>query len=160
VANEDGIFYTVELLNQMNYYADMDVIEYLGHVFDVQKSLDNIIYEISDVLDTVVAVVTSLDNNLISLEQKRVDCDESKELSDKNFALALKDFDSKSMEINLNKSLEYEICAGDARIYYNAQSKILEQIEFYYEILEQKYTYFSSNRLDIIENYPEILYSL
>jgi hypothetical protein len=26
--------------------------------------------------------------------------------------------------------------------------------------LEQKYTYFSSNRLDIIENYPEILYSL
>ncbi len=160
VVSEDGIFYTVDLLNQMKYYSDLDIIEYLRYAFDLQKSLDTVIFEISDILDDAMSVMVSLEGNLNLLEQKRLDCDASKEISDKNFGLALKDLDSKNMESNFKKSLEYEKCAGDARIYYNVQEKIWKQIEFYYEFLDQKYTYFHGNREEIINNYPEILYNL
>ncbi len=159
-SSEDGIFYMVELLNKTKYYSDLDIIKYLWYTFDVEKSLNNILYEIWDVLDEAMVVMTSIENNLVSLEQKRLSCDESKDISDKNFSLALKDLDSKNMELNLNKSLEYERCAGDSRIYYNAQYKILEDIEFYYEFLQNKYTYFLGNKLDIVNNYPEIYYDL
>jgi len=111
-------------------------------------------------LDEADIVISSIKNNLVSLEQDRLSCDELKDVSDKNFSLALKDLDSKNMELNLNKSLEYERCSGDSRIYYNVQNKILEDIEFYYEFLKNKYTYFLRNKLDIIKNYPEIYYDL
>ncbi|OQY40709.1 MAG: hypothetical protein B6229_01075 [Spirochaetaceae bacterium 4572_7] len=64
------------------------------------------------------------------------------------------------MELNLDKSLEFANCALDARIYFNAQDKILDQLDFYYEVLEKKYSYFHGNRADIISHYPEILYNL
>ncbi|HKL44082.1 MAG TPA: hypothetical protein VJ892_02260 [Candidatus Absconditabacterales bacterium] len=159
-ASEDGIFYMVELLNKIKYYSDLDIIDYLGYTFDIKKSLNNLLYEIGDVLDEADIVISSIKNNLVSLEQDRLSCDELKDVSDKNFSLALKDLDSKNMELNLNKSLEYERCSGDSRIYYNVQNKILEDIEFYYEFLKNKYTYFLRNKLDIIKNYPEIYYDL
>lgn len=159
-ASEDWIFYTVGLLSKMKYYSDLDIIEYLWYTFDVEKSLDNVLYEIDDVLNEADSALVALEKNLVSLEQERLSCDESKDVADKNFSLALKDLDSKNMELALDKSLEYEKCAGDARIYYNVQDKIFEQIEFYYEFLDNKYAYFLGNRWDIITNYPEIYYDL
>jgi hypothetical protein len=94
------------------------------------------------------------------LKDKKTSCDSLKEISDKNFSLALKDLDSKSMEISLNRSIENQKCSSDARIYYNVQDKILKEIEFYYEILDYKYNYFYGNRFDIIKNYPNIVYNL
>ncbi len=160
VADEKWIFYVVDLLNQMKYYSDLNIIDYLWYSFDIRNSLDALIFEMSDILDKSMTAKIELWNNLISLIQEKEDCDLSKKLSDKNFALALKDFDSKNMEINLNKSLEYEECAWEARIYYNVQDKILNKLEFYFEILDNKYTYYRRNRAEIIQYYPEISYEL
>jgi hypothetical protein len=66
-----------------------------------------------------------INNNLMLLKAKKTDCDSLKEISDKNFVLALKDLDIQNMEINLNKSLDYANCSSYNRINYNAQDKIL-----------------------------------
>jgi hypothetical protein len=126
----------------------------------VEKTLDSALFDISEILDKSLSAKVELEKNLILLEQERLACDENKEVTDKNFSLALKDLDSNGMELNLNKSLDSAKCALDARIYYNAQDKILESLEFYYEVLEKKYSYFYGNRADIIAHYPEILYNL
>jgi hypothetical protein len=126
----------------------------------VERSLDSVLFDISDILDKSLSARIELEENLTDLEQERVDCDEKKEITDKNFSLALKDLNSKDMELNLDKSLDSAKCALDARIYYNAQEKILDHLEFYYEVLEKKYSYFYGNRADIIIHYPEILYNL
>ncbi len=160
VADEEWIFYVVDLLNQMKYYAGLDIIDYLWYSFDVEKSLDSVLFDISDMLQKSLSARVELEKNLTVLEQNRLACDEDKEVTDKNFSMALKDLDSKWMELNLDKSLEFANCALDARIYFNAQDKILDQLDFYYEVLEKKYSYFHGNRADIISHYPEILYNL
>ena len=124
----------------------LDIIEYLSYSFDIEKSLSSILFEISDVLDRSSSVRTELKNQLENLEQNKLDCDGSKEASDKNFTLALKDLDSKNMEINLKKSMAYEECSTNARINYNVQTKIIKLLDFYYEVLEKKYSYFRGNR--------------
>ncbi len=159
-ADDKSIFFVVWLLNDMKHYADMDIIEYLWYSFDIRKTLDSLLNDINDILNQSNASITYLKNNLLSLKTKKTECDSLKDVSDKNFYLALKDLDSKSMELNLIKSLDYDKCSSDSRIYYNVQDKMLEELNFYYKILDHKYNYFYWNRFSIIENYPKILYEL
>ena len=56
------------------------------------------------------------------------------------------------MEQYLQQSLEYDKCASESRIRYNAYNKIIEQLQYYYEILQMKYSYFLENKYDIISN--------
>lgn len=158
--DDKSIFLVVWLLSEMKKYADMDIIEYLWYAFDIRKSFDNLLYEMWDVLDRASISVSYIKKILLSLKNKKTECDSMKELVDKNFSLALRDVDGKNMELNLNKSLEYDKCSSDSRIYYNVQNKILEELDFYYKILEHKYNYFYGNRFSIVENYPNILYNL
>jgi len=158
--DDKSIFFVIWLLNEMKTYADLDIIEYLWYTFDIWKSLDSLLFNIDDILNQTSIAIAGIENMLFSLEQRKIECDWLKEITDKNFSLALKDFDSKSMEINLNKSIEHQKCASDSRIYYNVNMKILEDLDFYFEILKNKYNYFYSNKFNIIENYPNILYNL
>ena len=64
--------------------------------------------------------------------------------------MALKDFDSVNMEKYLLNSIESEKCSVDARINYNAYSKMQTQIKYYYDILQKKYNYFYTYKYDII----------
>jgi hypothetical protein len=159
-ASDKTIFFSVWLLNEMKYYSDLDVIKYLWSSFDIEKSLNWLLYDINDVANQWSVAISQLKKSLLFLKDKKTNCDSLKEISDKDFSLALKDLDSKSMEISLNKSIENQKCSSDARIYYNVQDKILKEIEFYYEILDYKYNYFYGNRFDIIKNYPNIVYNL
>lgn len=160
MSSDEQIFYGMDLLNDMKYYADLDIISSLAYSFDLQYSLDQLLLSMSDLLNNAGFAKTELENNMIKLKQDKLDCDERKEISDKNFTLALRDFDSQNMKKYLDDSLEYDLCAGESRIYYNVENKIYQQVDFYYEILKNKYTYYSSNRDDIIFNYPKILYNL
>jgi hypothetical protein len=119
------MFFAVGLINELKYYSNMDVIEYLARSFDIQKTLDSLLSDISILLDQSKAVMNYIENNLLLLKTQKTDCDELKDISDKNFSLALKDLDMKNMDINLRKSLDYDKCSSDNRINYNALNKIL-----------------------------------
>lgn len=160
VSGDEQIFYGINLLNDMKYYVDLDIIPSLEYSFDLQYSLDQLLLNMSNLINHVNFAKTDLENNMVKLKQDKLDCDEKKEISDKNFTLALRDFDSQNMKKYLDDSLEYDWCAGESRIYYNVENKIYQQINFYYEILKNKYTYYSRNRDDIIFNYQNILYNL
>lgn len=160
VSGEKSIFDVVDLLSKMKYFSDLNIITFLSYTFDVQYSLDSLLFELSEILDKSENIRIEIEDNMINLNQNKENCDELKKLVDKNFSLALEDLDSKNMEINFNKSLDHEKCIWESRIYYNAQDKLLRKVDFYYEILKSKYTYFNNNRDDIIFNYPQILYNL
>ncbi|MCK9466843.1 MAG: hypothetical protein M0P94_00795 [Candidatus Absconditabacterales bacterium] len=159
-SSDNPIFFAVELISELKYYSNMDIIDYLGHSFDIQKTLDNLLSDISILLTQSESAKHYIKNNLLLLKTNKTDCDGLKEISDKNFSISLKELDIKNMDINLNKSLEYAKCSSDNRINYNAQDKILGELDFYYTILQHKYDYFSRQRSAIIENYPQILYQL
>lgn len=158
--DKDSVFFAIGLLNDMKHYADMNIIEYLWYSFDIKKTFDNLLYDISDLLNQATASMDYIKKTLLSLQIKKTECDSFKDISDKNFYLAFKDFDTKNMQVNLDESLNHDRCSSESRIYYNIQDKILKELDFYYEILNQKYTYFYSNRFSIIENYQKILYEL
>ena len=83
--------------------------------------------------------------------QNKSKCDSSKENMDKNFSLALKDFDAAKMEKYLWTSIENEKCSVEARILYNAYDKMGSQVKYYYNILQNKYDYFFGNKYDIVQ---------
>lgn len=155
-----SMFFSISVLSQMKYYSNLDVLDYLWFVFDIRKSFDSLLYEMSAVLEKSEVLISNIKNNLLFLKTKKEDCDLQKTIVDKNFSLALKDLDIKNMEINLNKSLEYDNCSSESRLLYNAQNKILDEFDYYYTILEYKYNYYYSNKFEIVENYPNILYNL
>ncbi len=157
---DNPMFFAVGLINELKYYSNMDVIEYLARSFDIQKTLDSLLSDISILLDQSKAVMNYIENNLLLLKTQKTDCDELKDISDKNFSLALKDLDMKNMDINLRKSLDYDKCSSDNRINYNALNKILWELDFYRTILAHKYDYFYRQRSVIVENYQQILYQL
>ncbi len=158
--SDKQMFFAVGLINDLKYYSNLDIIEYLWHSFDVQRTLDFLLWNIFEVLTQSEFTMHYINNNLMLLKAKKTDCDSLKDISDKNFVLALKDLDIQNMEINLNKSLDYANCSSYNRINYNAQDKILWELDFYRTVLKHKYDYFYRQKSAIIENYPQILYQL
>jgi len=158
--SDKQMFFAVGLINDLKYYSNLDIIEYLWHSFDVQRTLDFLLWNIFEVLTQSEFTMHYINNNLMLLKAKKTDCDSLKDISDKNFVLALKDLDIQNMEINLNRSLDYANCSSYNRINYNAQDKILWELDFYRTVLKHKYDYFYRQKSAIIENYPQILYQL
>ena len=139
------------LLQNMKYYADVDVIQYLKKSINPESSLNNILNKIWNVLNTANAFLTYLDNLKTEQVQNKSRCDSMKEIVDKNFSLALKDFDAAKMEKYLFTSIENEKCSVESRIMYNAYDKMWSQVKYYYNVLQNKYDYFFSNKYDIVQ---------
>lgn len=139
------------LVQNMKYYADVDVVSYLKQSISPESSLDSYLKKIWTLLNTANSFLVYLDNSKENLVQNKENCDTAKAVSDKNFGLALKDFDSASMEKNLQVSLEKEKCSVESRIFYNAYVKMESQIIYYYNVLQNKYDYFYTNKYDIVQ---------
>jgi hypothetical protein len=142
----------VNLLREVSQYADFDVLSYIKSSIDVDHSLQYVLDRLFQLIGTTDTAVTSLDRNMSVLSQQKKDCDSSKTLSDKNYVLALKDYNSSNMEKYLSMSIEYEYCSSDARINYNAYNKVKEQLVYYRDILKMKYDYFLEHKYDIVQN--------
>ncbi len=148
----DGIVLSFASLAQnMKYYADVDVLQYIKKSMYPQSSLDDFLTKTNSILNTSNIFMIHLDNEKKNLIQKKDNCDSLKKQWDKSFSLALKDFDSANMEKYLSISIENEKCSVESRINYNAYEKMHSQIKYYYDILQNKYDYFSRNKYDILE---------
>ncbi len=158
--NSDVLFQSIDLIDRMREYYDLDILDFLVKSLDIEESIDFILFELSDILNKALDQKAKLKTDLVELEQEKILCDELKKVSDENFTLSFHDLDVKSMQYNLDKSLQHEECAWVARIYFNVKTKILQQLELYYNVLEKKYTYFTLHRENIIEKYPSILYEM
>ena len=109
---DDGIIYSYSsLLQNIKNYVDIDVLLYLKKTIYPESSLNSFLSKSEMLLNTANAFMVHLDNLKTDLAQKKSNCDSVKEISDKNFALALKDFDSISMDKYLTSSLENEQCS-------------------------------------------------
>lgn len=56
----------------MKHYSDMDVIEYLWHSFDIQKTLDYLLSDMSQVLAQSDSAIHYIERNLLSLKTKKI----------------------------------------------------------------------------------------
>lgn len=158
-ANLTFEYYTT-LLSAMKQMTDFDVVAYLWKSIDIESSLMYVLDNYSKLLSKSQAVQNTLALQLERLVQTKEECNSSKDLSDKSFSLALKDYNPKEMERYLNLSLNYDRCSSESRIYYNVYKKILSQIEYFHGILEVRNTYFNENKYEILENYPNVLYKI
>ena len=153
VSNDEIISSYATLLQNMKFYADMDILKYLKWSINPQKSLDRILNKMYNLLNTSNNFMVYLDSKKLSFVQAKDSCDATKSLVDKNFALALKDADWLNMEKYLSVSIDSEKCSVESRINYNAYDKINSQVRYYYNILAKKYDYFFSNKYDIIQSF-------
>lgn len=154
--NEKNMDYLIDLLKNMKYFANMDVIEYLSHTFNVEKSLNYLLFDMDELIYAASLSISELDNLFVSLEQKKEECDLFKKDSDKNYSLSFEDLDAKNMNYYLQKSILNDNCSSYSRIYYNAYMKIFERLEFYVDVLKNKYAYLKWNTFEIVENYDQI----
>lgn len=139
------------LLQNMKYYADADVIQYLKKAINPESSLNNFLIKTQNILNSANVFLIYVDNVKKDQVQNKSKCDANKETVDKNFSLALKDFDAVKMEKYLSTSIENEKCSVEARITYNAYDKMGSQVKYYYNVLQNKYDYFFSNKYDIVQ---------
>lgn len=139
------------LVQNIKYYADVDVIQYLKKSINVEASLNSFLSKTQNVLRNANAFIAYVDGVKSEQAQNKSKCDDMKESMDKNFSLALKDFDAAKMEKYLVMSIEDWKCSVDARIMYNAYDKMESQVKYYYNILQNKYEYFFSNKYEIIQ---------
>lgn len=151
--SEEEIIYSYSsLLQNIRNYTDIDVLLYLKKTIYPQSALDSFLSRSETLLNMANIFILHIDNAKKDFVQKKNNCDNIKEVSDKNFSLALKDFDSVNMEKYLKLSIENEKCSVDARINYNAYDKMQSQIKYYYDILQKKYDYFYTYKYDIINS--------
>ena len=139
------------LSKSMKYYADVDVIQYLKKSINPESSLNSFLSKTQNVLNNANSFIVYIDSIKNDQVQNKSKCDDLKETFDKNFSLALKDFDSAKMEKYLLASIENEQCSVENRIAYNAYDKMETQVKYYYNILQNKYDYFFSNKYDIVQ---------
>lgn len=152
-ANDEVISSCAALLKDMKFYADIDILKYLKKSVYPQSSLDKILNKIGNLLNTSNVFMTYIDNQKALFVQRKDSCDNKKSITDKNFSLAVKDFDWVNMEKYLLSSIDSESCSVEARIMYNAYDKMKSQVKYYYDILAKKYDYFYSNKYDIIQSF-------
>ena len=134
------------------YYADIDVLKYLSKTVYPEASMNNFLNKTQSILNTSNVFLLHLENKKNSLVQKKNNCDNAKDLSDKSFTLAVKDSDSAKIEKYLMSSIENEYCSVESRITYNAYDKMQAQIKYYFDILQKKYDYFYRNKYEIIDS--------
>lgn len=140
------------LLQDMKYYADLDIIDLLNNSVYPFQSLESLLLKMENTINNAMIVRSQLNGKLPIFIQTKSECDESKKISDKNFSYALKDFDSANMEKYINESIKYESCSSESRIYYNVYSKIISQLDLYYDVLKNKHDYFYDYKYELIEN--------
>lgn len=150
--SNDNFSYYVNLLREISQYAEFDVVSYIKSSIDIEQSLQYVLDHLFQLIGRSDIALTNIDRNMFMLNQQKNECDSAKTLSDKNYVLALKDFNANDMEKYLSASIESEHCSSDARIHYNAYKKISEQISYYRDILKMKYDYFLEHKYDIVQN--------
>jgi|GEM_PF-978701 len=73
------------------------------------------------------------------LKSDREACLKDKEISDTTYFEAIDRYDQNIMDISLADSIQYENCANENRIQYNARTSIVRKLVFYLGLLQQKY---------------------
>lgn len=154
--NNNSFQYYTTLLSVMDQYAELDVIWYLKQSINADDTLSYTLDVLSQLLSKASLAMSTLERSMEILNQTKLDCDTSKELSDKNFSMALNDYNYVNMQKYLDLSSSYDRCSSDARINYNVYKKIRSRISYYNDILKRKYEYFQKNRYDIAEHYFSI----
>jgi len=150
--SDDEISYSYSsLIQNMRYYADIDIMQYLGKTVYPQLFLDNFLERTESLINISASFIIYLEEEKNKMVKNKNSCDDAKTSSDKNFSLALKDLDSVNMEKYLLLSIESEKCSVESRIYYNAYDKMQSQVKYYYNILWKKYDYFYKYKYDILE---------
>jgi len=149
---DDNFSYYVNLLREISQYADFDVVSYIRSSINIEQSLQYVLDHLFQLISSTDVALTNIDRNMFIFNQQKTECDSAKVLSDKNYVLALKDFNANDMEKYLSASIESEHCSSDARIHYNAYKKIAEQLSYYRDILKMKYDYFLEHKYDIVQN--------
>jgi hypothetical protein len=80
-------------------------------------------------------------------------CLVDKTISDKAYFDAIDRYDQNIMEVSLKDSINYETCATENRVQYNAKTGIARKLVFYLGLLQKKYDVLFTKQEIVAQNF-------
>jgi len=130
---------TLTTIKGLEELTKQDIIETLSIATNKQEALAKYLTDCDQYLQKWDSISTYLRQDMQILKQDMQSCINEKSISDKAYFAAIETYDQKTMEASLTDSIEYENCAAENRINYNAKASIAQKIVFYLGLLQKKY---------------------
>ena len=139
----------LEIIKRIEELTKIDIIQLLNLASDKQIALSEYLQNSYKELNKWDTMAAYMKQEMETIKIERQECIIDKQISDKMYVDAINVYDQKTMELSLNESILYEICASEKKIQYNSRLNILKKLVFYLWILQKKY--------DILFDKQEIL---
>lgn len=129
----------LEIIKNIEELTKTNIIQLLDLAPDKQAALSDYLktsFEELSKWDTIAAYMRQ-EMEIIKLDMQA--CITDKQISDKMYFEAMNMYDQKIMETSLKESIQYETCASQKRIQYNAKASLMNKLVFYVWLLQKKY---------------------
>lgn len=130
---------TLTTIKNLEELTKTDVIELLNISEKKQETLAKYLADCDKNLQKWDSIVAYMKQEMAIFQLDMQSCIAEKNISDKVYFKAINSYDQKSMEEALKSSIEYETCATENRIQYNAKVSIVQKMVFYLWLLQKKY---------------------
>lgn len=141
------------LIQRLEELTKTDVIELLNISADKQEALAKYLTDCDQNLQKWDTMAAYMKQDMNILKEDMQSCLIEKNISDKVYFDAIDSYDQKMMQTALNESIQYETCATENRINYNAQTSILRKLVFYLWVLQKKYDVLFAKQDIVAKNY-------
>ncbi|MFA5748343.1 MAG: hypothetical protein WC872_04525 [Candidatus Absconditabacterales bacterium] len=148
------------IINKLQQLGKTDLIAILDVAGNKQKALIGYLDEVQNALDKSANLIISLNQEINGLNFDMNTCLSQKSQSDKTFFDSLNSYDELLMKQAMEESIKYGECASNNRIKLNAKTAMLDKLNFYNNILQQKYDFIISKQDMIVKNYSVIKYEI
>lgn len=148
------------IINKLQQLGKTDLIAILDVAWNKQKALIWYLDEVQNALDKSANLIISLNQEINWLNFDMNTCLSQKSQSDKTFFDSLNSYDELLMKQAMEESIKYWECASNNRIKLNAKTAMLDKLNFYNNILQQKYDFIISKQDMIVKNYSVIKYEI
>jgi len=130
---------TLATIKKLEELTQTNIIEILDISPNKEEALNKYLNECTQNLQKWDTIAVYMRQEMALLKLDMESCLIDKNISDQAYFDAIERYDQDIMETSLIDSIEYETCATENRIQYNAKTGIARKLVFYLGLLQKKY---------------------
>jgi hypothetical protein len=130
---------TLTTIKKLEELTKTDIITLLAISANKQEALSKYLNDCYQNLQKGENISAYMRQEMEVLKWDMQACLNDKNISDKAYFNAIDMYNQNDMEISLTDSIQYETCATENRIKYNARASIVQKLVFYLGLLQKKY---------------------
>jgi hypothetical protein len=132
--------------------AKFDIINTLKNSNNKQLVLSNYLQDISATISESSFYGMLLQQQIDNSQTEMNTCISEKKVSDQAYFQSISFYDQPSMVQSLSKSLAYDQCISSNKVKINANTPLLDKINFYNNLLQTKYKFIYDKQDTILSN--------